>query len=148
MSNRETYDVVDAKGVVKEYAVGMRPITASSRRLDKDGTEVHSGHMVVNPLHKMPSVKQMIDQMNRSGELAMRMRAAENLQLAEDGDPAFEGYNRQWLEDNFISEFEADYIYSHLQPTEPPEAPQGSPAPTTLPEGAPQPSPASPEGAA
>lgn len=123
MTKLETYDTHDARGVVKEYPIGMAPITAESvrkkRTLTAEGAEVHSGHVVVNPLNRMPSLKSMVDGMKRSGQLAARIRAAENMRDFEEGDPSFEGYTREWLEENWLSQQEADYITEEYSISEP-----------------------------
>lgn len=118
------YDVINPKtGQLKEYPECMRPITAKSKRLDKDGAEIFHDGLLVNPLHRQPSIKSMVQAAEKSGRLLQMHRAAQNLQLAEDNDPSFQGYNREWLEENFWSEYEFDYLGDDLPPEEAPTAP-------------------------
>lgn len=133
MSNRALYTTHNDDGVVREYPIGKAPIFARKKKtLSADGAEIHSGHLVVNPLNRQPSIKQMVEQMNRSGELYARMLAADNLKLAEDGDPTFKGYTREWLEENWLSDQEAQYILDNSpEPIADPTA--VSPDPATLP---------------
>lgn len=148
MALRETYDVCDQNGVIREYPIGMAPVKARTKMLNADGSEIHSGHIIVNPLNRQPALKDMVEQLKRSGELGMRIRAAENLARAEDGDPTFEGYSRDWLEENWLSQQEADFIYDQLPPPVAPDEPSpvsatpvASPvaqAPAAPPEGAAQ----------
>lgn len=136
------YEVVSPKtGVVKEYPFAMRPIAAKRDRLAADGSEILRPDLLVNPLHIQPSIKSMVQAAERSGRLLQLQRMSENLQLAEDDDPRFEGYSRDWLEQNFMSVFEADFLLEQLPeaPADGSEAPPPAPHPPST-EGAPAPS--------
>jgi len=140
------YDVLNPKtGVLKEYPLCMKPISARSKRLDSNGGEILCADLIVNPLNRQPSIKSMVDHAERSGQLHALQLQAQNLQLAEDGDPDFEGYDRNWLEENFLTEAEVNF-YEHEYPLpDVPDAPNPPPAtpvaapPSTQTEGPPAP---------
>ncbi|AZL82713.1 hypothetical protein [Apis mellifera associated microvirus 37] len=130
-----SYAVVNPKtGALKEYPACMAPIAADAQRLDDRGAEIFTKGQLVNPLHKLPSIKSMVDAAERSGRLMQMHRQAQNLKLAEDDDPDFQGYDRNWLEENFVTEFEFEFMRERLPvsaPSQPaPDAPKEVPATT------------------
>lgn len=142
MTKQETYDVVTEDGVVTEHHIGKRPLTARMARQRRGDLETHSGHIIVNPLHRQPTIKEQFAVLKRSGELARLQKMADNLQKALEDHPDFEGYDRNELEELFITDSEKSFVMDRLarlkardasddeEPTPPADdPPQDPPAP-------------------
>lgn len=120
-------------------------------RLSRTGSEILYNTPLVSPLLRPPSLKQRVEAMIRSGELAQQIRMAQNAASADDAD--FEGYDRNFAEDHVVTRHEALHATREFEgfdkkpSQEPPQAPKESSA-TTLPDQSNQASPPSSEGEA
>lgn len=139
LSTTYHHEVIDPEtGEIKKALPQMVAPTAAMQRLHKNGSEKLDPRPLVSPLLRPPSLKQRVEAMVRSGELAQLIRMEQNMR--DDDDNNFEGYDR-----NFSEEIPTIHELAHVRNTHegPPQAPQtppqassGPPATTLPPDGA------------
>lgn len=121
----------------------MAPRARTRKRLNQDGSERLVSIPLVSSLLRQPSLKDRINAMVRSGELAQKIREAQNSMNDDDDD--FEGFDRNYLEENLPTPAEMDNIrriagqdlpQGSQEPPQAPSEPPATPVPDTPPDAA------------
>lgn len=115
--DNETGEILDI------HEATLAPISGQDR-LYADGSEKLCPIPLVSPLSRPPSLKDRIAHMVRSGELAQSIR--ESQAYFDDDDDNYEGFDRNYLDENMPTIDEMRTIYRR-NPKEPPQAPEKPP---------------------